>query len=88
MSQINPAHRVAVSYIDKSRHYYADKGFTNPYRWATHQTAPFAKLKKPLSQSRVAIVTTSAPNEISGQRENRAVWCVAQRYGFVNPLSA
>lgn len=74
MSQINPAHRVTVSYIDKSRDYYADKGFTNPYRWATYQTAPFSKLQKPLSQSRVAIVTTSAPNELSGQRENRAVW--------------
>ncbi|MFK7800494.1 MAG: hypothetical protein AB8G95_02575 [Anaerolineae bacterium] len=74
MSPINPAYRVAISYIDKSRNYYASKGFERPYRWATNQATPFATLNKPLVDCRIAIITTSAPNEEGGQRENRAVW--------------
>ena len=74
METYTPTHRIAVSYIDKSRLYYQDKGFENPYRWATHSNAPFVSLKKPLSESRIAIVTTAAPNGAGGQRENRKVW--------------
>lgn len=74
METYTPTHRIAVSYIDKSRLYYRNKGFENPYRWATHADTPFASLKQPLSESRIAIVTTAAPNEAGGQRENRKVW--------------
>jgi D-proline reductase (dithiol) PrdB len=58
---IDPAHRIFVSYIDKSREYYSAQGFANPYRWASNNDAPFRPLAKPLSQSRVAIVTTALP---------------------------
>ena len=58
METYSPTHRVTVSYIDKSRLYYRDKGFKNPYRWATNSNAPFASLKKPLNESRIALVTT------------------------------
>ena len=34
---------------------------TTPYRWAHYVDAPFQPLKKPLAQSRVALVTTAAP---------------------------
>lgn len=53
------AHRTFVSYIDKSREYYAAQGYDAPYRWATHHDAPFTPLSKPLSECRVGVVTTS-----------------------------
>ena len=54
----NPRH---VSYIDKSRNYYAAVGYDQPYLWATNDDAVFTPLQKPLSESRIGIVTTSAP---------------------------
>ena len=72
MSEFTPTHRIAVSYIDKSRQFYFNKGFNNPYRWASHSDAPFAKLQKPLADSTIAVVTTAAPNEEAGN--NRKLW--------------
>ncbi|HZM89668.1 MAG TPA: hypothetical protein VFF31_24315 [Blastocatellia bacterium] len=60
---LDSAQRIFVSYIDKSREYYLARGYENPYRWAYHQDAPFAPLAKPLSQSRVALITTAALNQ-------------------------
>ena len=54
------AHRSFVSYIDKSREYYAASGYEHPYQWASHRDAPFVSLTKPLSSSRVGLVTTSS----------------------------
>ena len=59
MNQSDPAYRIRVSYIDKSREYYAAQGYERPYRWAAHDDAPFQPLKKPLAESRIGIVTTS-----------------------------
>lgn len=53
------SHRNPVSYIDKSREYYAAHGYDEPYRWATNFDAPFAPLTKPLSDCTVGLVTTS-----------------------------
>lgn len=60
MSEFDAAHRLFVSYIDKSRAYYLTRGYNNPYRWARHEDAPFRPLAKPLSQSRVGLITTAA----------------------------
>ncbi len=60
MSEFDPSHRIFVSYIDKSREYYLARGYGNPYRWAHHEDVPFAPLAKPLSRSRVALITTAA----------------------------
>ena len=49
-----------MSYIDKSREYYAAQGYDAPYRWATHSDAPFTPFTKPLAQCRVAVVTTAS----------------------------
>lgn len=57
---IHTDHRIFVSYIDKSRQYYAAQGYTNPYRWAYHQDAPFAPLRKPLVEARIGLVTTAS----------------------------
>lgn len=54
-------HDVPVPYMKRTRDWYDALGYGNPYRWAHFAQAPFQKLKKPLSQSRVTIVTTAAP---------------------------
>ena len=50
-----------IPYMARTREYYQAIGYTTPYRWAHYVDAPFQSLKKPLSQSRVVIVTTAAP---------------------------
>ncbi|MGM4922900.1 glycine/sarcosine/betaine reductase selenoprotein B family protein [Tardiphaga robiniae] len=52
---------VPIQYMARTRAYYQAIGYDVPYRWAHHVDAPFQPLKKPLAQSRVAIVTTAAP---------------------------
>ena len=54
------AHRSFVSYIDRTREFYAAHGYENPYRWAHFDEVPFARLAKPLSECRVALVTTAS----------------------------
>lgn len=53
------SHRSYVSYIDKSREYYAAHGYEVPYQWAAFDDVPFTKLAKPLAHSNVAVVTTT-----------------------------
>lgn len=50
-----------IPYMARTRAYYEAIGYDIPYRWAHHISAPFQPLKKPLSESRVAIITTAAP---------------------------
>ena len=57
----DPAFRVPVSYIDKSREYYAAQGFTRSYQWAHHDDAPFLPLPKPLQHCCVGVATTTTP---------------------------
>jgi hypothetical protein len=54
-------HRTFVSYIDRTRDYYAAQGYERPYLWARHTDAPFTPLAKPLAQARVALITTASP---------------------------
>ena len=56
-----PDYDSPIPYMQRTRDYYAAIGYTTPYRWAHYVDAPFQPLKKPLSQSRVTIVTTAAP---------------------------
>ena len=51
----------AIPYMARTREYYGAIGYTTPYRWAHYVEAPFQPLKKPLAQSRIALVTTAAP---------------------------
>jgi len=48
-----------VRYIDRTRDYYLSKGYDKPYQWAHFEDVPFTPLTKPLSESRVVLVTTS-----------------------------
>ncbi len=68
MSDFDPTQRGFVSYIDKSREFYLAKGYGNPYRWASNPDAPFTPLTKPLSESRVALVTTAALDLHGGRK--------------------
>lgn len=54
-------HRSFVSYIDRTREYYHAQGYERPYLWAHHTDAPFARLVKPLGESRVTVITTASP---------------------------
>src|SRR5689334_9158733 len=60
-----PDYDSPVPYMQRTRDYYAAIGYTTPYRWAHYTDAPFQPLTKPLSQSRVTIVTTAAPYDPS-----------------------
>jgi len=59
--QIRSANRRAVSYIDKSREFYAAQGYEAPYQWAVHDDAPFQPPKAPLTRARIGVVTTAFP---------------------------
>jgi D-proline reductase (dithiol) PrdB len=48
-----------VRYIDKTREYYRAEGYEKPYQWANFDDVPFTPLKKPLSESRLALISTS-----------------------------
>lgn len=50
-----------IPYLARIRDYYLALGYGAPYEWAHFAEVPFAPLAKPLSQSRVALVTTAAP---------------------------
>lgn len=50
-----------IPYMARTRDYYQAIGYETPYRWAHYVDAPFQPLRKPLSLSRVTIVTTAAP---------------------------
>jgi hypothetical protein len=61
VSEERDAHRAFVSYIDRTREFYAAQGYERPYRWARFDDVPFAPLAKPLADARVAVVTTASP---------------------------
>ena len=50
-----------IPYMERIRTYYTTLGYGKPYEWAHYSEAPFTPLKKPVSESRVALITTAAP---------------------------
>jgi len=75
---IDPTHRAFVSYIDKSREYYAARGYANPYRWACFDDVPFAPLPRPLSHTVVTLITTAHQIPAAGETpELHAVYSVS-----------
>jgi hypothetical protein len=54
-----------VSYMERTRLYYRALGYQSDYVWAHHADVPFARLAKPLAESRIALVTTaSSPSAV------------------------
>src|ERR1700758_3042163 len=54
-------HDAPIPYMQRIRDYYLALGYATPYRWAHYAEVPFQPLKKPLSECRVALITTAAP---------------------------
>ena len=54
-------HDTYVPYMHRTRTYYQALGYAQPYRWAQYTETPFTALKKPLSRSHVALITTASP---------------------------
>ena len=48
-----------VRYMDRIRDYYLAQRYEKPYRWAHFEDVPFAPLKKPLSDSKITLFSTS-----------------------------
>jgi len=61
VSEERDAYRTFVSYIDRTREFYAAQGYGQPYRWARFDDVPFEPLAKPLAASCVTLVTTASP---------------------------
>lgn len=47
-------------YMDRTREFYAAQGFNKAYVWAHHDGAPLQRLRKPLAESRLTVITTAA----------------------------
>jgi hypothetical protein len=56
-----PDYDSPIPYMHRTRAYYAALGYPTAYRWAHYVAAPFTALIKPLSQCKVALITTAAP---------------------------
>lgn len=56
-----PTHDAPIPYLQRIRSYYQALGYGAPYEWAHYAEVPFRALDKPLSKSRVTIITTAAP---------------------------
>jgi D-proline reductase (dithiol) PrdB len=56
-----PPHDAPIPYLQRIREYYQALGYGAPYAWAHYSDVPFHLLAKPLSQCRVALITTAAP---------------------------
>lgn len=65
-----------VAYMERTRFYYRALGYDNDYKWACHDDVPFTTLKKPLADSRMAIITTASPpgGPRDGNRKLKEVW--------------
>ena len=49
-----------IRYIEKTHEYYRSLGYEKVYNYAYNEDFPFTALKKPLSESRVSLVTTAS----------------------------
>jgi len=61
-------HGAPLPYLQRIRSYYQALGYGAPYEWAQHAEVPLQRLREPLTQCRVALVTTAAPYQ-PGQGE-------------------
>lgn len=55
-----------VEYMKRIRDYYLSQGYEKPYAWAHYEDVPFAAPRRPLSESRVTLFSTSDVSVTSG----------------------
>jgi len=58
-----PDENAPIPYRERIRDYYQGLGYGAPYRWAHYADVPFAPMRKKLSESRIALITTAAPHK-------------------------
>jgi len=78
-----------VAYIARTREYYQALGYGAPYRWAHFDNVPFTPLAKPLSECRIALVTTAALYQANkGDQGPGAVYNAAAKFyrGYVHSI--
>ena len=56
-----PSQDAPIPYMRRTREYYAALGYHPPYEWAHYAEVPWTRLRKPLQECRLTIVTTAAP---------------------------
>ncbi|MGH6715386.1 MAG: glycine reductase [Bradyrhizobium sp.] len=60
-----------ISYMERTRRYYRALGYANDYKWARFDDVPFTPLARPLSNLRIALITTASPIDFDGVKR---VW--------------
>src|SRR5258708_21253716 len=50
-----------IRYMERTRLYYRALGYQNDYVWAHFADVPFTPLARPLSETRIGLVTTAGP---------------------------
>jgi glycine/sarcosine/betaine reductase selenoprotein B len=82
-------HDVPIPYIQRTRDYYLALGYGEPYRWAHFVEVPFTPLSTPLSQARVALITTAALYQPdAGDQGPGAAYNAAAKFYQVYSISA
>ena len=75
------AHDAPIPYLQRIRDYYQALGYGAPYEWAHYSEVPFRPLDKPLSKSRITIITTAAPYQPDkGDQGPRAPYNAAAKF--------
>jgi hypothetical protein len=82
----SPEWDVPIAYIRRTHEWYGTLGYGNPYRYAQFAEVPFAPLRMPLRECRVALLTTAAPYQPGkGAQNARAPYNAAAK--FYEPYS-
>ena len=68
--------REPIAYMERTRIYYRALGYTKDYVWAKHADVPFSRPVKPVSEMKIALITTAGPGDRShrDERNRRHVW--------------
>ena len=53
-----------IGYMERTRLYYRALGYPQDYVWPSFDEVPFVRLAKPLSEARIALVTTVMPPDL------------------------
>lgn len=70
-----------IRYIERTHRWYQTLGYGEPYRYAHYLDVPFAPLTGPLSQLRLALITTAAPFRADcGDQSVRAPYNAAAKF--------
>ncbi len=56
-----PSRNLAVGYMQRTRDYYRALGYRQDYTWAKNDSVPFTTPTRPLSELRLALITTTSP---------------------------